>query len=340
MKSVWRQPLFVIGFAIMAFFLLGSFAFEWIFGNEPRQTFFIEENGRAVEGPPISPSLIHLLGTDQFGYEMVDKLMIGAKYTILSAMAVAAVRMMIAIPFGFMLATYFRKSRPFINSLIDPLHYIPMTIFAVYLLRPILWEPIEGFSTPLFVRIAVEVLIIAFLSLPIVAMLIGKEASLLYQQEYILASKTLGAGNNRIIMRHLVPLMREKLFVLYGQQVVETLVLFAHLGLFQLFLGGTDVSNDPMFGDPPKSISFEWAGLYGDTFRWLQGAPWLPLSPVFCFAIVIMAISAMIEGYTNALNGHAEIPKKRKKFTSVSDEVIEWNREQLREKMVMMKETK
>jgi peptide/nickel transport system permease protein len=203
MKSVWRQPLFLLGFGIIAFFLVGSFVYEWIFGNVPKQTFFIEENGRAVEGPPISPKWMHPLGTDQFGYDMFGKIMIGAKYTILAAMAVAALRMLIAIPLGFALGTYLQRQRSWINGLIDPIHYVPMTIFAVILLTPVLWMPQEGFSTTLTERLVIQVVIMAIMTVPIVAALIGNETNLLYHQEYILAARTLGASRRRLIIRHL-----------------------------------------------------------------------------------------------------------------------------------------
>lgn len=339
MKSVWRQPLFILGFGIISFFLVGSFLFEWIFGSIPKQTFFIEENGRAVEAPPISPYWKHPLGTDEFGYDMFAKIMIGAKYTILGAMAVAALRMFIAVPLGYVIGTYLQRQRSWINGIIDPIHYVPMTIFAVLLLSPVLWMPMEGFTTTVFERVVIQVVIMAVITVPIVASLIGNEANLLYQQEYILAARTLGASRRRIIIRHLVPQMREKMAVLYGQQVVESLIVFAHLGLLKLFLGGTLVSYDPMFADPPKSIAYEWAGLFGNSFRYLQGAPWLPLAPAISFALVILAIAAMIEGYTRATNGQVNI-KRRKKMKYVSEEVVEWNQQQLKEKLVLLQSNK
>ncbi|MDX1771088.1 MAG: ABC transporter permease subunit [Planococcaceae bacterium] len=339
MKSVWRQPLFILGFGIISFFLVGSFLFEWIFGSIPKQTFFIEENGRAVEAPPISPYWKHPLGTDEFGYDMFAKIMIGAKYTILGAMAVAALRMFIAVPLGYVIGTYLQRQRSWINGIIDPIHYVPMTIFAVLLLSPVLWMPMEGFTTTVFERVVIQVVIMAVITVPIVASLIGNEANLLYQQEYILAARTLGASRRRIIIRHLVPQMREKMAVLYGQQVVESLIVFAHLGLLKLFLGGTLVSYDPMFADPPKSIAYEWAGLFGNSFRYLQGAPWLPLAPAISFALVILAIAAMIEGYTRATNGQVNM-KRRKKMKYVSEEVVEWNQQQLKEKLVLLESNK
>lgn len=329
---MWKQPYFLIGFGILSFFLAGSFVYEWIWGNEPRQLYFITENGRAVEGAPISPKWAYPFGTDQFGFDMFGKLMIGAKFTILAALAIAALRMLIAVPLGYLLATYLRNHRSWISGLVDSLHYIPLTLFAAYVLMPVLWMPPEGFSTGMWERIAVQTVIMALLTVPIVAVLIANEAALLNNKEFVLASGTLGAGKFWIVRKHLYPQMREKIIVLYGQQVIETFVILAHLGLLDLFLGGTKVSYDPQ-GDPPMSISYEWAGLFGTSFRYLTGAPWMPLSPVLCIALSIFAVSLMMEGYLRSKN-----PKvKRLRKARAKDAVVEWNREQLRERMVRLK---
>lgn len=331
---MWKQPYFLIGFSILAFFLFGSFVYEWIFGNVPRQVFFITENGRAVEGPPISPKWEYPLGTDQYGYDLLGKIMLGGKYTIIAALAVAGLRMLIAVPLGYLLGTYLQKHRAWIGGLADSLHYIPLTLFAAYILYPVLWMPQEGFSTGMWERIIIQIILMSLLTMPIVAVLVGNEAALLYRKEYILASRVLGAGKFRIIRKHLYPQMREKLAVLYGQQVMETFIILAHLSLLDLFLGGTKVSYDPMLGDPPMSISYEWAGLFGSTFRYLQGAPWLPLSPIFFIALSILAVSFMMEGYLRSKNPKV---KKRKSIIAPEDEVVEWNKEQLREKMIRLK---
>ncbi|EIM07424.1 oligopeptide transport system permease-like protein [Planococcus antarcticus DSM 14505] len=330
---MWKQPIFIIGFSILAIFLFGSFAYEWIFGNVPRQLFFIKENGHVVEGLPISPKWAFPFGTDQFGYDMLGKIIIGAKFTIIAALAIAALRMLIAIPLGFILSTYLRRHQTWISGLIDSLHYIPLTLFAYFVLIPVLWMPEDGFSTGMWERIAIQIVIMAFLTMPIVSVLIANESALLYDKEYVLASRTLGAGRFRIIWRHLFPQMREKLAVLYGQQVIETFVILAHLGLLNLFLGGTKVSYDPLFGDPPMSIAYEWAGLFGSTFRYLLGAPWLPLTSVLFISISILSVSFMIEGYVRSKN-----PKVKKSSNAKEkSRVVAWNKEQLREKMVLLK---
>lgn len=333
---MWKQPLFVIGFSTIIFFLFGSFAYEWLFGNVPRQVFFIKEDGRVVEGLPISPKWAYPFGTDQFGYDMLGKMMIGAKFTIVATLAIAALRMLIAIPLGFLLSTYLRRHQNWISGFIDSMHYIPLTLLAYFVLTPVLWMPQEGFSTTMWERTLIQVVIMALLTMPIVSVLIANESALLYKKEYVLASKTLGAGRFRIIRFHLLPQMREKIAVLYGQQVIETFVILAHLGLLNLFLGGTKVSYDPMFGDPPMSIAYEWSGLFGSSFRYLLGSPWLPLTPVLFISLSILAVSFMMEGYVRSKN-----PKVKKRIQAEKkDVVVEWNREQLREKMVLLKARK
>lgn len=339
-RTVWKQPYFITGFLLVAVMLIGSFVYEGVFGNVPRQTFYIEENGKPVEGNPISPRLespVHIFGTDQHGFDLFAKIILGAKYTIIGALSVAALRMLIAVPIGLLIGTYWRKYRHAINSMLDPIHYFPITIFAVFILSPILWMPREGFTTTLIERIVIEVVILALLTSPIVISLVANETALYYSQEYILASKTLGASDGRIIVKHIVPLMREKLIVLFGQQVVETLILFTHLGLMKLFLGGTKVSYDPDMPDLPISISYEWAGLFGDTFRFLAGAPWLPLTPAFFFALLIFAVSCMLEGLSRTNDQRRNRKRARKGSLAVPEEVIEWNQEQLREKMAFLK---
>ena len=61
----------------------------------------IEAKKATVAFAPLSPSWANPFGTDQFGYDMFAKIMLGAKYTIIAAMGVAAVRMFIAVPLGF-----------------------------------------------------------------------------------------------------------------------------------------------------------------------------------------------------------------------------------------------
>ena len=320
MKSAWKNPLFLIGFLFITGLLIISYIYSGIHDNHvPKYRWLYDADGKIIGGSPQPPSLKNPLGTDKEGYDMLGKALAGAKYTILSALAVAALRMLIAVPLGLILGVYFKRMKRFVNGFIDSFHFIPLTILAYYLLIPVLWMPNGGFQTTMFERIAGEVLILAVLTVPVIMVLIGNEAGRIVEQEFVLAAKTLGASKIRMIIKHVFPALREKVFVIFGQQLMQTLIIFAHLGLLKLFLGGTKVSYDPYFADPPQTITYEWSGLIGDTYKLLQWIPWVPLTPIGCFALTMLAVSFMIEGYVQATSGHSHYFKKgkRKKTAAV-----------------------
>ncbi|MGV3463979.1 MAG: ABC transporter permease [Heyndrickxia sp.] len=314
MKSPWKNPLFLIGFIFIAGLLLASFLYSDISHNHVRQfRMLYDAHGNMIEASPISPKWNIPFGTDRMGFDMFTKVLIGAKFTILGAMAVAVVRMMFAVPMGLLLGTYFRKQKKYISGLVDSFHFIPLSVIAVYILSPVLLEPQEGFHSTIFERMVMEIILLALLTVPVIAVLIGNEASKAFQEEFVTCSRTLGASKFRLIRKHIFPALREKIFVIFGQQVMQSLIILSHLGLFQLFFGGTRIHSDGLSSDPPTSITNEWSGMIGDSFRYLHAAIWVPLTPIFCFVVSMLAISFMIEGYVQATTGYSYYFKRKKR---------------------------
>ncbi|MGR3765813.1 ABC transporter permease [Rossellomorea sp. NS-SX7] len=311
-RSVWKNPFFMTGFLYLVVLILASFLYSLLWGDEVRRLYFISENGFPVEAAPISPKWAYPFGTDPLGLDMLGKILIGAKYTLLTAFVIAFLTVAVSLPIGFVLGIYLGKYRKSINGTIDSFHYLPLSILAYFLLRPVLWEPFEGFSTTMPERFIFEILVLTLLIVPIISSLLGNEISLIYKEEFILSAKVLGANKLRIILKHILPSLKEKLVVLFGQQIMQTLIIFIHLGLLQLFVGGTDVDYS-VVRDPPQSMTNEWSGLIGDSFRYLQGAPWVPLTPILFFASAMFAVALMMEGYVRVTSGHSYYYKKFKK---------------------------
>lgn len=63
------------------------------------------------------------------------------------------------------------------------------------------------------------------------------------------------------------------------------------------------------------------------------------LGPAICFALVILSIAAMIEGYSRATAGTTSFDKKYSKRKAFSEDIVAWNRKKLKEKMVLLKKT-
>jgi peptide/nickel transport system permease protein len=318
-RSVWKHPLFLTGLIIIAILVISSFIYSFFWGNEVRKLYYISIDNIPVESAPISPKWAYPFGTDPLGLDMLGKVIIGAKYTILASFGIALLRILVSLPIGFILGIYLQKYKKIINGTVDSFHYIPLSILAYFLLYPILWEPPQGFSTTMSERFILEALVLTLLVVPIISSLLGNEVAQVHKEEYITSAKVLGAGKFRLMIRHIFPAIREKLVILFGQQVMQTLIIFIHLGLLKLFLGGTNVDYQRV-SDPPTSVTNEWSGLIGDTFRYLQGAPWVPLTPILFFAVTMFAVALMMEGYIQATSGYSYYARKFKRKVSTAEQ--------------------
>ncbi|KAA0546161.1 ABC transporter permease subunit [Bacillus sp. BGMRC 2118] len=312
MKKLFTQPMFLIGFVIIAGLLSSSFIYTAVYDDVvPQDRYIYDEDGKVVESAPIPPSKDFWFGTDMFGFHMLHKMIIGAKYTILAALGIALLRVLVAIPIGIIFSSYLTKYRKYLNGFIDSFHYIPLTLIAYYILFPVLWMRPEGFLYSFSERISIEVVVLTVLAVPILAVLISNESAEVMKKDFVTSAQTLGASKFFIIRKHILPLMKEKFVIVFGQQVVQVLLLLSHLGLMKLFFGGTVVSFDPMMGDPPTTLSMEWSGLIGDAQRFMKTAIWIPFTPILFFAISIYAVNLMTEGYTKISSGERK-PKRRK----------------------------
>jgi peptide/nickel transport system permease protein len=312
MKNAFKNPMFLLGFLYIFGLVVISFVYSAAVHNKVHQVLYLlDKNRHMVAVAPISPRWSLPLGTDRMGFDMLSKILLGAKYTILGAIIIGLIRMVIAVPIGMFLGVYLKRYKKYVNGIVDSFHFIPLTVIAFYILYPVLWEPKSGFHTSLWERMSMEVIILALLTVPVIAVVIGNETGRIIENEYVVCARTLGAGKWRVIIKHIVPGLKEKIFVLLGQQTMQALIVLAHLGYLELFFGGTRVK----YGfdvDPPTSITNEWSGLIGNTFRYLHIAAWVPLSPIVCFAISMIAISFMVEGYVQATAGHSHYFKKKK----------------------------
>jgi len=130
--------------------------------------------------------------------------------------------------------------------------------------------------------------------IPPLIVLFSKEFQEILKMEYIEASFHLGASNFHIVLKHIIPVLRPRLIIVFLQQIISTLVLLLHLGIFQIFIGGQLEGAINEAGDQFLSKSGEWAGMVGQSVFDLITAPWIVLAPSFAFVLLILSINIMI----------------------------------------------
>ncbi len=324
-KRLIQRPLLIGGTLFILFLLIGSLLYPTFGEPAPPEKVLYDENHNAIALAPFPPSLQFPLGSDLDGNNFLLMLLEGAKYTIGLSIIIAFGRMVFSFLCGyllFMLPSAFRK---LLAGLADTLHYAPVTIFTYILIAPVVLTFSWSYDT--VTKIVFPMLVLMFISVPVLSLYIQNELDLISKKEFIESAKVMGGSKFHIFKKHLAPFLNPKLFLLFVQQVGQVLIVFAHLGLLKVFIGGTDVrvmDYDIKTGKALTdsfSMSNEWAGLIAQNFQYVSSFPWMILAPVSAFALTILAVNCIVYDLTSP-NPLKIKWKKKKKYASTKTNTI------------------
>ncbi len=301
LKTLFNHKLFLTGMTIICFFLITSFLYTAILEDYIPLPYKYSHNekGEVIDQAPFPISLEFPLGSDTTGTSLLYMVIDGAKFTILLCVGVGVARLVFGLIFGFLLLLLPSSIKLIVQGLFDGLHYIPLSLFTYMLAAPFFiftWSFGEG-ST-----IYGPLIIISLLSTPVLAIYLSDEIQRIYKKEFILNSKLMGGSSWHIFFTHIRPFFMPQLLIVLLQQIGQVLVLFAHLGILGLFIGGgerKEVDADIESGIPVFEVfstSNEWGGLIAKYSSEFLTHPNLILGPVTCLALVVLALNFIVEG--------------------------------------------
>ena len=156
----------------------------------------------------MQPARLHLLGTDENGYDIFVRLMYGGRLSLILSFLVVVIYTVIGVILGG-LAGYFGKwVDMIIMRIVDILNCIPSLPILL-----ILGAIYDGAKLDLAFRIYFMLGFLALLSWTGVARLVRGQILFLREQEYIVAAEALGMSPMRKIFHHLVPNVMPQLIV-------------------------------------------------------------------------------------------------------------------------------
>ena len=209
------------------------------------------------------PSAKHWFGTDHFGRDIYSRIVYGARMTILSGSGVVLYSILIGILIG-LLSGYFREFGLIAMRLVDVVMSFPPLLLALALiaiLGPGLLNVILAVSATYLTHTA---RIIFGLTLKI------KEES------YVEAVRSIGAGNGRIILRHVLPNLMSPVIVQATFTFAFSLLQIASLD----FLG---------VGVPPQVPS--WGNMVSEGRVYITRAPGVLLFPGIFIVLTVLSFN-------------------------------------------------
>lgn len=255
MKSLW------IGLVALTVMILLAAAGPWIAPYNPA-TF-------AVRLRFMPPDWAHPFGTDEFGRDVLSRVLAGAHLSMLIGFGAMLVSVAVGVPLGLFTAI----SRGWVGAMVlraaDLLLSLPPILLGLSILAV---TPPSVLKTTLAVGLVY---------IPIMLRLVRAVALGLLQEDFVQAARARGENNASILMREILPNAWPPIIVECGLRVTFAILLGSALS----FLG--------LGPQPPAS---EWGLMIAESRQFLDQAPWMGLAPGLCLCLLLVVVNLVGEG--------------------------------------------
>jgi peptide/nickel transport system permease protein len=212
------------------------------------------------------PGGSHLLGTDELGRDTLTRLVYGAQVSLTVGFLTAALSLVVGGTVGMVTGYLGGWLDNLLMRLVDVILSIP-AIFLFILLSTLLRPNAITLS-----------FIIAFVGWGNVGRLVRAEALSLRSREFIVATRSVGAGTLRLIVRHLVP------------NALPVMIVAASLAVGQIILAESALSFLGLGIQPPTP---SWGNMLSNAQQYYYHSAWLVVFPGVMIFLVVLAASLL-----------------------------------------------
>jgi peptide/nickel transport system permease protein len=271
--GVWqrfrRHRLALVGLAILMLLTVGAIAAPLIARHGPYAVNLRETRS--------APNSTYILGTDAAGRDVFSRLLHAGRVSLSVGLVAVSIYTAIGVVLGAMGGFYGGWVDSVVMRMADIVLAFPSLIIiitVVSVLGPGLFN---------------LMLVIGLLGWPPITRLLRGEFLSLREREFIVAARATGAGNNRLMFRHLLPNAMAPIIVAATFGVANAILLEAGLS----FLG---------LGVQPPQAS--WGNMLTDaqSLTVLESMPWLWIPPGIFIALAVLSINFIGDGLRDALD--------------------------------------
>jgi peptide/nickel transport system permease protein len=261
LRSLFRHQIGGrIGLGIVVFIILFSFAGPLFYRTDQVHT--------SIDQATVAPSLAHPLGTDEVGYDVLGRLMVGGQTSLEVGVAAALIATSFGVLWGAIAGFFGGLVDALMMRVVDALVAIP-ALFLLVVLGTIV--------TP---SVPVLVLVVGGIAWLVPARLIRAETLSLRTREFVDAVRVMGGSEARIVLRHILPNAIGTVVVNATFQVADAILTVAALS----FLG---------LGVPPPAAN--WGSMLSSGVDYTFAGYWWLIYPAGV-AIVVTVVAFNVIG--------------------------------------------
>jgi oligopeptide transport system permease protein len=242
------------------------------------------------------PSAEHILGTDALGRDIFSRLLFGARVSLLVSLMAQLVITLIGVPIGIISGYFGGWVDTLIQRFVDILYAFPSLLFIIIVMTSLqanLREAESGLTLVLanlndvtggLLGVLISLGLVFWLT---VSRLVRGEVMALTEKEFILAARSLGAGNLRLMIHHILPNIMAPVLVAITFGIPNVIMMEA--GLSYLGLGVK----------PPVP---SWGLMISEGIKNFRSFPHMLISPGLALAITLLAFNYLGDGLREVLD--------------------------------------
>ena len=266
-RRLRRDHAAVAGLVIIVLLIIIAIAAPWITPYDP--------NDQSFRIKLMPPSAEHWLGTDEFGRDVLSRILVGTRVALYVGIVPVIVAMVIGVTLGLAAGYYGKSLDQVIMRLIDILLAFPWLLLAI------------GIMAVLGPGINNVVIAVSIVYIPAFARIVRGSVLSIKEKEYVEAARAMGQPNPQIITRHVLANAWAPIIVLATLSIGQAIIYAAGLSFIGL---GTQ---------PPNA---DWGVMLSSGREYLRDAPWLGFFPGLAILITVLAFNLFGDGLRDALD--------------------------------------
>lgn len=220
------------------------------------------------------PSWKHWFGTDNFGRDIMSRMIYGARVSLSVGLITVIFSASIGCSLGA-IAAFYRKADNLIMRCIDVIQGIPYLILAI------------AIAAALGSGIRNMMIAVGISTIPLYARVTRASVLSEKEQEYVEAAQSIGASNFRIIVRHIIP------------NALSPIIVQATLGVANAILLASVLSFMGLGIQPPSP---EWGAMLSSGRIYMRDYWFMTIIPGVALMLVVYALNTLGDGLRDSLD--------------------------------------
>jgi oligopeptide transport system permease protein len=278
-RRLLRNKLAVFGMIVVTVMIVLSLVGPAIIYATTGFTYdYIPKDPALVKSFP--PSGTHPMGTDIAGRDMLARVLLGGRISLMVGIISTVVSLIIGISYGATAGYLGGKIDEVMMRIVDVLYSVPYMMIVIVLLS------LFGSRSPLGQLFLLFAALGAVSWLTMSRIVRGQVISL-KNQEFVLAARATGVSKSKIIFRHLMP------------NVLGPVIVYATLTVPNVMLQEAFLSFLGLGVQPPLA---SWGSLAAEGIRNIAVFPWQLIFPGVTMAVTLFSLNFLGDGLRDALD--------------------------------------